>query len=179
MVLLGLGLICVASMIAALVVYVLNDRENLDASSLRRGCTSHKTATLSEGVTAYMDEGPRDATVLVIIHGLTIGSLAYESYHAPFIAAGYRVLSFDGYGRGFSDRVARNDLSIQHLSRQLEELLDHLKIQRAILYGASLGAAIAAVFAASNPERVIAAGFQCPLIETPPEPKLLIVKVTP
>lgn len=50
------------------------------------------------------------------------------------------------------------------MRRQLLGLLDHLAIDRAALFGISLGGAIAARFAAAHPDRVYAIGFQVPLI---------------
>ena len=47
---------------------------------------------------------------------------------------------------------------------QLEELMDHLEIERAHLYGVSLGGAIVTRFAAAHPDRVQTLGLQVPLI---------------
>eukprot|EP00966_Prymnesium_polylepis_P152528 3523164-Prymnesium_polylepis.2 len=163
-----------------LLCYYLADRETTDAAAVRRGCTTHKTVVLSRGVTAYVDQGPRDGTPILLVHGLSVGWIAYEAYHGPFLAAGFRVLSFDGYGRGFSDRVDERrgaPLDVAALVCQVEELLDHLGVKRVVLYGVSLGAAISARFAATHPERVLAVGFQCPLVEAPPNPVLALANV--
>ena len=47
---------------------------------------------------------------------------------------------------------------------QLAELMNHLEIERAHLYGVSLGGAIITRFAAAHPNRVQTLGLQVPLI---------------
>ena len=156
-----LALVVVSLMIA----YASANRETMTAEEFRAG-SGYETVALTSGVTAYKDMGPRDAVPLVIVHGATLGSLAYEAYYQPFLDAGYRVIAYDQFGRGFSDRPD-TDLSIDLMREQLLGLLDHLQIDRAALYGVSFGGAVIARFAASHPERVSGLGFQVPLIASP------------
>jgi pimeloyl-ACP methyl ester carboxylesterase len=78
--------------------------------------------------------------------------------------AGFRILRYDQYGRGFSDRpdtVYSRDL----FARQLKELLDSLDISDPVdLIGPSFGGAIAATFAAKYPERVKSIIFISPAL---------------
>lgn len=147
------------------IAYALADRETMTAEEFRSG-SGYETVALATGVTAYKDMGPKDAPPLVIVHGATLGSVAYEAYYQPFLDAGYRVISYDQYGRGFSDRPEA-DLSVDLMRVQLLGLLDHLQIERAALYGVSFGGAVIARFAAAHPDRVTGLGFQVPLIESP------------
>ncbi|CDO59383.1 Beta-ketoadipate enol-lactone hydrolase [Candidatus Phaeomarinobacter ectocarpi] len=147
------------------IAYALADRETMTAEEFRTG-SGYETVALATGVTAYKDMGPKDATPLVIVHGATLGSVAYEAYYQPFLNAGYRVISYDQYGRGFSDRPDA-DLSIDFMREQLLGLLDYLQIERTSLYGVSFGGAVIARFAAAHPDRVTGLGFQVPLIEAP------------
>ena len=147
------------------IAYASSNRETMTAEEFRAG-SGYETVTLTSGVTAYKDMGPRDAVPLVIVHGATLGSVAYEAYYQPFLDAGYRVIAYDQFGRGFSDRPD-TDLSIDLMREQLLGLLDHLQIDRAALYGVSFGGAVIARFAASHLERVSGLGFQVPLIASP------------
>ncbi|MEQ8746052.1 alpha/beta fold hydrolase [Pyruvatibacter sp.] len=144
------------------ILYVSADRESMLAAEFRDG-SGYLTVPLEGGVTAYKDMGPKDAVPLVIVHGATLGSIAYEAYYAPLLAQGYRVISYDQFGRGFSDRPEA-PFTIDMMRTQLLGLLDHLEIERAALYGVSFGGAVIARFAAAHPERVRALGFQVPLI---------------
>ena len=53
--------------------------------------------------------------------------MTYQDYAAPFVAAGFRVVLYDQYGRGFSDRP-RAPFSIDLMRAQLAELMDHLRL---------------------------------------------------
>jgi pimeloyl-ACP methyl ester carboxylesterase len=168
-------LILVLAGIALLVVHIRANRETITATEFREDSV-YDTAVLSDGTTAYRDLGPREAPVLVIIHGATLGSVAYEEYYEPFLQGGYRVVAYDEYGRGFSDRI-RSPLDMDCMRRQLLELLDHLHIDRAVLYGISLGGAIAARFGAAHPDRVTAIGYQVPLIRGATSPLVTLGRI--
>lgn len=147
------------------IAYAMADRETMTAEQFRNG-SGYEIVALVTGVTAYKDMGDRDAPPLVIVHGATLGSVAYEAYYQPFLDAGYRVISYDQYGRGFSDRPDA-ELSVDLMREQLLGLLDHLQVETAALYGVSFGGAVIARFAAAHPDRVAGLGFQVPLIEAP------------
>ena len=161
---------------AAALAYKVLSRESITASAFRKA-SKYKIAHLSAGATAYRDLGKKGDTVLVIIHGGTLGSLAYVPYEAPFLQH-FRVITYDQYGRGFSDRPEA-PLTLEVLRQQLEELLDHLNIHTAVLYGVSLGAAVAARFAAVAPARVAALGFQVPVIRMHHPPALRVLMAAP
>lgn len=172
----ALGL-AAAIVLAAAILFRIAGRETLTPAAFREG-SGYETAALGEGTTAYRDLGPRNGPVVVIVHGATLGSLAYQAYHAPFIEAGWRVVAYDGWGRGFSDRID-GPLGIESMRRQLLELLDHLEIAQATLYGISMGGAVVARFAAQHPERTRAIGFQVPLVHGAEGGALLRLARTP
>lgn len=184
--LLLIGFACVST-------FARNQRETITAATFRsRHAAAHgyDVALLSHGITAFqtvgMQSGASHQTPITIVHGATIASLAYLPLARAFATHGYRVLVYDGFGRGFSDRLGQCSLgsrpgprpvSMDVLVGQLLELLDHLAIERTVLYGTSLGAAIIACFAARHPERVLACGFEAPLIRPPPSHKLTLLAV--
>jgi len=155
--------------------FILTNRETITAETFRES-SGYETAVLSDGITAFRDLGPREAPALVLIHGATLGSVAYDQYYPLLVEGGLRVIAYDEYGRGFSDRT-EGPLDIDCMRRQLLELLDHLEVDSAVLYGISLGGAIAARFAAAHPERVAAIGFQVPLIRGANSPLLAIGRI--
>ena len=111
-----------------------------------------------------------------MVHGATFGSLAYEEYVNVFVENNYRVITYDQYGRGYSDRVHSN-VSIELMEKQLKELIKHCEVEDLILYGVSFGAAVVAKYAANNPENISFIGYQVPLINSANIPLLLIVKI--
>lgn len=89
---------------------------------------------------------------VVCVHGLTANHTSWASV-ADALAPEWRVVAYDLRGRGESDKPPQG-YSLDAHGRDLERLLDHLDLRRAVLAGHSLGAAIALRFAASRPARV-------------------------
>src|SRR5689334_7636705 len=54
----------------------------------------------------YVDEGPRDGAVVVLLHGEPTWSYLYRTMIPPLVDAGYRVLAPDLIGFGKSDKPA-------------------------------------------------------------------------
>ncbi len=158
-----IGSTLLAAFVALIFTYQLADRETISAAQFRAD-SGYSEASLRHGVTAYRSYGAQDGVPLVIVHGGTLGSLAYQGYVPPLVKAGYRVHLYDQYGRGFSDRTVA-PLSIDLMSAQLLDLLDHLGIKQARLFGVSFGGAVIARFAATHPHRVKALAYQVPVIE--------------
>ena len=155
----GLLVLAIGGVYAA---YLAANRETMNAESFRDG-SGYETAGLSHGTTAYQTYGPVAAPAIILVHGATLGSVTYHDYAAPFVSAGFRVVLYDQYGRGFSDRT-RAPFTIDLMRTQLAELMDHLEIKQAHLYGVSLGGAIVTRFAAVHSDRVATLGLQVPLI---------------
>ena len=156
-------------------LYFSLDRENVDINEFRIN-SGYQELKLNEGVTSYKDLGDKNNEVIVVVHGATFGSLAYEEYVNVFLENNYRVITYDQYGRGFSDRVD-TDISIELMEKQLKELIEHCEAENVILYGVSFGAAVAAKYASNNPENVSFIGYQVPLINSANIPLLSIVKI--
>ena len=150
--------------VALLCAYHFKNRENLSAEDFRRDQgLGYDVMNLTYGRTAYKLAGPKEGKFVVIVHGGTLGSMAYQAYVAPLVSAGYRVCSYDQFGRGFSDRP-KEPLSIDMMRIQLLDLLNYLKVEKAFLYGVSFGGSILARFAAEHPNRVRGLGYQVPVI---------------
>ena len=156
-------------------LYFALDRENIDINEFRLN-SGYQEVKLTEGVTSYKDLGDKNNEVIVLVHGATFGSLAYEEYVNVFLENNYRVITYDQYGRGYSDRVDTH-ISIELMEKQLKELIEHCEVENVILYGVSFGAAVAAKYASNNPEKVSFIGYQVPLINSANVPLLSIVKI--
>ena len=111
--------------------------------------------TLSRGVVHYRWFGAETGDLVVCVHGLTTPSFVFEGLARHYVNIGKRVLVYDHYGRGYSDRPkAHQDKAF--FINQLDELLDKLEIkkQKFELVGYSMGGSIAAAYAAYNPDRL-------------------------
>ena len=116
--------------------------------------TTDGFAATSDGQTRYRWSGIEGKPVMVLIHGLTGPSFLWDGL-APLLAAnGARVLSYDLYGRGLSDRP-RTAQTRDFFIRQLHDLLQSQRVEGEVtLIGYSMGGAIATVFATTAPDRV-------------------------
>lgn len=111
-------------------------------------------AELSEGTVHYRMTGPETGPVVLLIHGFRTPSYIWKDHLTSLADAGYRVVAFDNYGRGFSDRPDGN-YTAERTDQLIIELLDHLKISRPVhLVGYSMGGATATIFSANHPTKV-------------------------
>ncbi len=111
-------------------------------------------AELSHGVTHYTWSGGTRGPVAVCVHGLTTPSFVWQGMTKGLVLMGYRVLTYDLYGRGYSDRVpGRQDKAF--FLQQLEDLLADQEVGDDVtLIGYSMGGAISTAFAAVHPDRI-------------------------
>lgn len=156
-------------------LYLALNRESIDVDEFRKN-SGYKEVNLSDGITAYKDIGDKSNEVIVLVHGATFGSLAYEEYVNVFLENNYRVITYDQYGRGYSDRVD-NNVSIELMEKQLKELIEYCEVEDVILYGVSFGAAVVAKYASNNLKNINSIGYQVPLINSANVPLLWIVKI--
>jgi pimeloyl-ACP methyl ester carboxylesterase len=123
----------------------------LDAAA--RADAPGRFVPLQHGAVHVVESGPRDGPAVLMVPGFSVPHYVFEPLDARLAAAGFRVVRFDLYGRGWSDRPdVVYDRAL--FAQQVEQLLDALALPRAHLVGLSMGGAIAARFAATRPERV-------------------------
>ena len=107
-------------------------------------------ARLVSGNTHYKWTGPENAPIAVCIHGLSTPSYIFAATEQSLIARGYRVLTYDLYGRGYSARPGGAQNEAFFLA-QLRALLADQKIDEPfVLLGFSMGGQIAAAYAARH-----------------------------
>ncbi len=145
--------VAVITALAAL-LYAGFDRQKRPLDEGVRTRAGGTYAALTNGVTHYELSGPESAETVVFLHGGTIPMWAWDRQVEAFAAEDFRVLRYDQFGRGYSDRPrVRYDRALYR--RQLVELLDRLELTQPIhLVGHSFGGPMAADFAAHYPERI-------------------------
>jgi pimeloyl-ACP methyl ester carboxylesterase len=111
---------------------------------------SGQMADLPAGQTYYELTGPDDGPLAICIHGLSTPSVIFAGTARSLAALGYRVLTYDLYGRGLSARPGGSQTPDFFLS-QLRALLVHLGLSGAsTVLGFSMGAILATAFAAEE-----------------------------
>ena len=95
--------------------------------------------------------GVRD---VVLVHGFSVPCFIFDPTHQFLTDAKFRVLRYDLFGRGFSDRP-RTRYNMELFIKQLHDLLDALRFTSPVhLIGLSMGGPIAVTFTARHPGRV-------------------------
>ena len=110
---------------------------------------------LSDGMVHFQTAGPTGGPIVIFVHGLATPSFIWDKNFFALADAGFRVIRYDHFGRGYSDRprlVYNRDL----YDRQLFELLSKLNIRRPVnLVGLSMGGAVVVSFADLHSDRVV------------------------
>lgn len=147
-------LFLVLILIALLLIPVLLERTRTRMDEDARSNAPGQFAKLPKGVTHYNWFGPVRGPVLVCIHGLTTPSFVWSGMVKGLALMGFRVLTYDLYGRGFSDRP-KGPQDAAFFLEQLDALLEHEGVgDNLTVMGYSMGGAIATLFAARDPARV-------------------------
>lgn len=148
-----MGWLLLLLIVVAAVPFVVERRRKAIGPEMRKNAPG-QFAELSGGLTHFRWDGPEDGPVLVCIHGLTTPSYVYDTLVPGLVDLGFRVLRYDLWGRGYSDRTG-GDQTRHFFIRQLRELLQDQGVDGSVtVIGYSMGGSIATVFAAEEPERV-------------------------
>jgi pimeloyl-ACP methyl ester carboxylesterase len=108
------------------------------------------------GKTFFRLSGPSDGPLIVFVHGISTPSqVVWYNTLSYLNELGYRTLSYDLYGRGWSSAPGRVSYTADFFVSQLVHLLYKLNITSSFdLVGLSMGGAISATFTDKFPERV-------------------------
>src|SRR5215831_16817722 len=110
-------------------LYALEDPETRDLNAATRAGVSGAFAQLGDGYTHYELGGPENGSrpVVVLAAGFSVPYYIWDPTFKALTGAGFRVLRYDYYGRGYSDRPAIA-FSDEMYVRQLEQLLNGLQL---------------------------------------------------
>lgn len=124
----------------------------LDAEA--RSSAPGRFVELPDGLVHYEMAGPSNAQAVVLVHGFSVPYCIWDPTFEALVEAGFRVLRYDLYGRGYSDRP--DTVYDQELfDRQLLNLLSALGVDQPVdVLGLSMGGAIAVVFTDRHPDLV-------------------------
>jgi len=119
--------------------------------------TEH-TFNHSTGKTRYIEAGPKDAPLLVFVHGWIAVSETWLPQLSYFRSLGFRVVAPDtrGYGGSVSDSAFNvRDYALEVHVADMLALLEHLEAKKAVWIGHDWGAALVWAFAAHQPEACV------------------------
>ncbi|MGI9658007.1 MAG: alpha/beta fold hydrolase [Gaiellaceae bacterium] len=117
----------------------------------------------------YVDEGPRDAAPVVMLHGNPTWAFLYRKMIACLGKRGQRTIAPDQLGFGRSDKPHRlREYSLARHCRLFDALLDELALDDVILVAHDWGGPVAMSWASRHPERVSGLVLLNTFIEPPP-----------
>lgn len=128
--------------------------EKIELNESIRSGISGQFAELPLGWTHYELSGPEKGKLVVLVHGFSTPYFIWDPVQKSLTDAGFRVLRFDLYGRGYSDRpdtVYNLDL----FNTQISDLLNFLHISDSFdIMGLSMGGPIVAHYVSKYPDRI-------------------------
>ena len=120
----------------------------------------------------YVDEGPRDAAPVLLLHGEPSWSYLYRKMIPVIVEAGNRAIAPDLIGFGRSDKLAnREDYSYQAYVDWTTSLIEQLDLRDITLVAQDWGGLIGLRIAAEHPDRfarIVAANTMLPTGDQPP-----------
>jgi pimeloyl-ACP methyl ester carboxylesterase len=135
-------------------LYRAVDPERREIDAAVRAAAPGQFVHLTDGYTHYEIGGPAGDRVVVLAAGVSVPYYIWDPTFTALVQAGFRVVRYDYYGRGYSDRPDIPYTQALYV-RQLAGLLDSLQIKQPIdLAGLSYGGSVVTSFAAAYPTRV-------------------------
>jgi pimeloyl-ACP methyl ester carboxylesterase len=142
--------IVAASLSISVFQYYNEDTSDFEAA---RESSTEQYLQLEPGSTRYQVFGNESSPTVVLVHSFNGFLESWAPNIESLVKAGYRVLTYDLWGRGLSARP-RIDLSLPVFRRQLNALIKHLGANKVHLVGSSFGCVIASDYTLHNPSRV-------------------------
>lgn len=135
-------------------LYIFRNVEKKTLTQTERKKASGSFIQLQAGITHYQLAGPDTGQVVILLHGFSVPYYIWDGTFEYLVKHGYRVLRYDQYGRGYSDRpdsVYNSNLYFN----QLTQLLQALHIKTPVnMAGISFGGMLVTSFTALHPEMV-------------------------
>ncbi|MGN7811446.1 alpha/beta fold hydrolase [Flavobacterium sp. 22076] len=109
-----------------------------------------KTLLYKNTTISYSDSGTGNA--IVLLHGFLENKKMWKDYVA-FFSEKYRVITIDLLGHGESDPLGYVH-EMEDNANVINEILEHLKIEKAIILGHSMGGYVGLAFAELYPQKI-------------------------
>lgn len=141
--------------ILILALSMLSERV-LAQSNLRNLKNIHYRTVKAGGLNVfYREAGPKDAPVLLLLHGYPTSSHMFRNL-IPILSGKYHVIAPDLPGFGYSDAPARSDYdyTFDHLAQSMQSFIEALSLKRFAVYVFDYGAPVGFRLALANPEKI-------------------------
>jgi pimeloyl-ACP methyl ester carboxylesterase len=115
----------------------------------------YSTAKINNLDVFYRDAGPKDAPVLLLLHGFPTSSNMFRNL-IPRLAGAFRVVAPDLPGFGLTTMLDHKEYSytFENLMKAVDGLLEHLGLKKYSMYVMDYGAPVGYRLALRHPDRV-------------------------
>jgi pimeloyl-ACP methyl ester carboxylesterase len=145
-----------AGALAALFLAVRTPDIPAEVLKTRYGSAASQFVELAPGFRVHLrDEGPRDAPVLLLVHGSNASLHTWEPWVAA-LSGRFRVVTLDMQGHGLTGPHPEGCYSGECMAATVEAARAHLDIERMAIGGNSMGGGVSIRYALKHPERVSA-----------------------
>jgi pimeloyl-ACP methyl ester carboxylesterase len=152
--LLSLLFLLILGIIAATILFFKNNTEVKVLDAYARKNVEGSFIQLSDGITHYELAGPDTGKLIVLVHGFSVPYYIWDSTFSKLVQEGFRVLRYDEFGRGYSDRPGKK-YSASLYRQQLYELLAKLHMNAVYaIAGLSFGGPVVTDFVIHYPRMV-------------------------
>ena len=101
----------------------------------------------------YVDEGPKDGQVVLLLHGVPAWSYVYRNMIPPLTEAGYRVVAPDYLGFGKSDKpISASDYSLRRHTDWMFEFIQKLQLSDITMFQHDWGGHVGMRLVAEHPK---------------------------
>ncbi len=150
----GIGVAAFAAIATISVVAFRTPDTDPAAMRAKYGGPPSQFVDLGGGLTVHLrDTGPRDAPVLMLLHGSNDSLHAWEPW-AERLEKRYRVIRYDQIGHGLTGPSPKGDYSTAAFTDMVERVRTKLGVDHVVLAGNSMGGGIALLYAVQHPEHV-------------------------
>ena len=148
------GLVLLVAVLAGAFYYFSEPSIPRAALEAKYASAPSQFVTLADGARAhYRDAGPRNAQVLLLVHGSNASLFTWEPW-AKRLSDTFRVVTVDMPGHGLTGAVPNGDYSQEGMVKFTKEFADKIGLTKFAIGGNSMGGGIAARFAEEYPGSV-------------------------
>ncbi|ASK28846.1 hydrolase [Chryseobacterium sp. T16E-39] len=103
----------------------------------------------------YRESGPKDAPVVLLLHGFPTSSFMYRNL-IPILSTKYHVIAPDMPGFGFTDSpdTSKYNYTFESLTKTMQAFIGELGLKRFAVYIFDYGAPVGLRLALANPEKI-------------------------
>ena len=152
----GRVLLLVVALLLGVYLFLRTPDSDPAAMRAKYGGAPSQFLALGNGLTVHLrDEGPRDAPVIVLLHGSNDDLHTWDPWAAQ-LSKSYRVIRFDQIGHGLTGPAPNGDYSPKAFVDTIDQVTTKLGVTKFTLAGNSMGGANALHYALAHGDKLTA-----------------------